>query len=135
MIRINKKRKVFIFKFKFIKPAAARCGVTEIGDNQRKAPRADCNAVRHVRGTKKKICIGISHINIMSPTSIPRVAMRWTPHRNRRRGRPKETWKRSVGRELKDIGWRWGQVAKLAADRTRWRSLVSALCASTHEGD
>ena len=28
-----------------------------------------------------------------------------------------------------------GQVAKLAADRPRWLSSVSALCASTHEED
>ena len=66
-------------------------------------------------------------------TSIPRVAMRWTPAGNRRRGRPKETWRRSVERDMKALGWSWGQVAKLAADRTRWRSSVSALCASTHE--
>ena len=34
---------------------------------------------------------------------------------------------------MKALGWSWGQVAKLAADRSRWRSSVSALCASTHE--
>ena len=33
-------------------------------------------------------CIG--HVNRMPPTSIPRIAIRWTPAGNRRRGRPKE---------------------------------------------
>ena len=55
--------------------------------------------------------------------------------RRKQEGRPKETWRRSVEREMKALGWSWGQVAKLAADRPRWRSSVSALCASTHEED
>ena len=82
---------------------------------------------------KKRRWRWIGHANRMPPTSIPRVAIRWTPTGNRRRGRPKETWRRSVEREMKALGWSWGQVAKLAADRPRWRSSVSALCASTHE--
>ena len=84
---------------------------------------------------KKRRWRWIGHVNRMPPTSIPRIAMRWTPAGNRRRGRPKETLRRSVEREMKALGWSWGQVAKLAADRTRWRSSVSALCASTHEED
>ena len=43
--------------------------------------------------------------------------------------------RRSVEREMKAIGWSWGQVANLAADRPRRRSSVSALCASMHEED
>ena len=54
----------------------------------------------------------IGRVNRMPPTSIPRVAMRWTPAENRR-GRPKETWRRSVDREMKALGWSWGQIAKL----------------------
>lgn len=34
-------------------------------------------------------------------TSKPRVAMRWTPTRKRKTGRPKETWRRSE-KEMKD---------------------------------
>ncbi len=55
------------------------------------------------------------------------------PAGNRTMGTTKETWRRSVEREMQALGWSWGQVAKLAADRTRWRSSVSALCASIHE--
>ena len=84
---------------------------------------------------KKRRWRWITHVNRMPHTSIPRAAMRWTPAGNRRRGRPKETRRRSVEREMKAVGWSWGQVAKLAADRIRWRSSVSALCASTHEKD
>ena len=60
---------------------------------------------------------------------------RWPSAGNMRRGRPKETWRRSLEREMKALGWSWGQVAKLAADRLRWRSSMSALCANTHEED
>ena len=35
----------------------------------------------------------------MSLTSIPRVAMRWTPAGNGRRGRPKEMWRKSTMRQ------------------------------------
>ena len=84
---------------------------------------------------KKRRWRWIGHVNRMPSTSIPRIAMRLTPAGNRRRGRPKETWRRYVEREMKALGWSWGQVAKLAADRPRWRSSVSALCASTHEED
>ena len=38
---------------------------------------------------KKRRWIG--HVNRMPLTSIPRVAMCWTPAGNRRRGRPKDT--------------------------------------------
>ena len=61
----------------------------------------------------------IGHVNRMPPTSIPRVTMHWTTAGTRRRGRPKETWGRSVEREMKALGWSWGQVAKLAMDRPR----------------
>ena len=77
----------------------------------------------------------IGHICRMPLTSIPRVAMRRTPGGKRARRRPKETWRRSVEREMKALGWSWGQVTKLATDRQHWRSLVSALCVIPHEED
>ncbi|KAI0238146.1 hypothetical protein LSAT2_011250 [Lamellibrachia satsuma] len=51
----------------------------------------------------------IRHVCRIPLTSIPRVAMRWTPGGKRVRGRPKETWRRSVEREMKALGWSWGQ--------------------------
>ena len=39
-------------------------------------------------------------MNRMPPTSIQRVAMRWTPAGNWRRGRPKETRRMSVERDM-----------------------------------
>ena len=81
-------------------------------------------------GVKKRRWRWIGHVNRMPPTSIPRVTMRWTPAGNRRKERPKETRRRSVEREMKALGWIWAQAAKLAADRIRWRSSVSAKMSS-----
>ena len=40
------------------------------------------------------------------------VAIRWTPDGKRKRGGGKETWRRSVEREMTEQGWCWGQVTK-----------------------
>jgi hypothetical protein len=53
----------------------------------------------------------------------------------RKRGRPKETWRRSVEKEMNDFGWTWGQILRLAADRLSWRSSVKALFAPKYEED
>ncbi|XP_048759469.1 uncharacterized protein LOC125669065 [Ostrea edulis] len=72
----------------------------------------------------------IGHVHRMGATSIPKIAMRWTPAGKRNRGRPKETWRRSVEKEMKQCGWTWGRIQNMAADRQRWRSSVKVLCAS-----
>ncbi|XP_062572479.1 uncharacterized protein LOC134234432 [Saccostrea cucullata] len=70
----------------------------------------------------------IGHVMRLKPSKIPRVALRWTPPGKRNRGRPKETWRRSVEKEMNDQVWTWGTVQTMAADRQRWRSSVQALC-------
>ena len=103
-----------------------------IQNNQFGVPRANRNAdIKTIRWK------WIGHVNRMSPIYIPRVAMCWTPAGNRRRERPKETLRRSVERDMKALGWSWGHVAKLAADRPRWLSSgVCLMCdASAHDED
>ena len=63
-------------------------------------------------------------------TGLTRIALRWTPDGQRKRGRPKETWRRTVEREMKEKGWTWGRLERVSADRHRWRALVEALCAT-----
>ena len=68
--------------------------------------------------------------------NITRVASKWTPADGKRnRGRPKETWRRTITNEFRDMGKTWGEMEKTAKDRDAWRSLVSALCASRREED
>ena len=45
------------------------------------------------------------HVLRMPPAALPRVALRWTPDGRRKRGRPKETWRRTVEKEMKENSW------------------------------
>ncbi|KAL3856736.1 hypothetical protein ACJMK2_011459 [Sinanodonta woodiana] len=58
--------------------------------------------------------------------SIPRVALRWTPQGKRNCGRPKETWRRTVDRDLKTRSLTLQTAPAIAADRTKWRYLAVA---------
>ena len=60
--------------------------------------------------------------------SIEKTALDWNPQGNKRRGRSKQTWRRTVAEEIEKEGKTWGEVKKLAQCRTRWRRFVDALC-------
>jgi hypothetical protein len=47
---------------------------------------------------------------------------------NRRRGRPRHTWRRSVHNEALENGKGWSEVKRLARNRTRWPCFVDTLC-------
>ena len=70
----------------------------------------------------------IDHVSRMKADAIPRTALRWTPDGKRTRGRPKETWRRTVEREMRDMGMNWNSMTTQAADRGQWRALVKAIC-------
>ena len=42
------------------------------------------------------------------------------PQGNRKRGRPRNSWRRSV---IKEVGRRWNELRFLAADRQKWKGL------------
>ena len=77
----------------------------------------------------------IGHVLRMPPMSITKIALRWTPDGKRNRGRPRETWRRSVAREMKERGWSWGFLENKAQDRQQWRAMIEALCTSGCEED
>lgn len=77
----------------------------------------------------------IGHVCRIHATSIPRVALRWTPTGKRKRGRPKRDLEK-INRERNEgeqLDITWGRVQRWLQDRPIWRSLVTALCASQHE--
>ncbi|XP_045504190.1 uncharacterized protein LOC123700870 [Colias croceus] len=59
---------------------------------------------------------------------ISRQALEWTPQGKRKRGRPRQSWRRSVAAEARAIGLTWPELKSVAQDRTRWRRTVDALC-------
>ena len=69
----------------------------------------------------------IGHTLRKGNEAIEREALDWNPQGKQRRGRPKQTWRRSVHEALEE-GKSWGEVKKLARNRIRWRHFVDALC-------
>ena len=62
---------------------------------------------------------------------IARKAMEGNPliSAGRLPGRPRETWRRTVARELKIIGKSWNELKVLAHNRTRWKTgVIEFLC-------
>ena len=57
----------------------------------------------------------IGHTLKKEDGEIPKAALHWNPQRNRKRGRPKNSWRRSV---IKEAGRSWNELRFLAADRS-----------------
>ena len=53
------------------------------------------------------------------------VDLLWNPQGNRKRGRPRNSWRRSV---IKEAGRSWDELRFLAADRQKWKGLIDNLC-------
>lgn len=67
----------------------------------------------------------LGHVMRKPASSITEEALYWTPTETRKRGRPRLMWQRSVKKELRErMTLTWGEAAKIAQDRERWRDLV-----------
>ena len=65
---------------------------------------------------KRQIWRWLEHVCQMSPGALPKTALHWTAAGRRRCGRPKETWRRTVEKEMKGCGLTWDAITKWAAD-------------------
>jgi hypothetical protein len=70
----------------------------------------------------------LGHTLRMPQTDINRAALEWNPQGSRRRGRPTNTWRRTVLNEAKSNGLTWNQVKTVAQNRVRWKCVVNAPC-------
>ena len=78
----------------------------------------------------------IGHILRKDKDSDKMIASIWAPEGKRRKGRPKTTWRRTVEKERKELGWNtWEEARAVAVNRDRWRSLTEALCTTRCEED
>ena len=59
---------------------------------------------------------------------IARQALLWNPQGSRRRGRPRDRWRRDTDHVIQSRGLSWHQLERLSRDRGDWRDLVSSLC-------
>jgi len=62
--------------------------------------------------------------------NIARTALEWNPQGQRRRGRPSNTWRRTLETELKKERLTWASAKRKARDRSQWQNIVEALCAT-----
>ena len=76
----------------------------------------------------------IGHVIRREQENITQTALHWTPDGKRKRGRPKNTWRRMVEGELKTLHHTWGSIKTLAQNRQEWKSFVAALHANRHNG-
>ena len=77
----------------------------------------------------------LGHVLRMPNERLPKVALRWTPVGKRKRGRPKNTWRRTVMMELKEMGLTWDGAQAKARDRIQWKCMIAALCPNRDEED
>jgi hypothetical protein len=75
---------------------------------------------------KRRKWTWIGHTLRKGNEAIEREVLDLNPQRKRRRGRPKQTWQRSVHNESLEKGKSWSEVKRMARDRTRWRCFVDA---------
>ena len=75
----------------------------------------------------------IGHTLRKPENNITRSALEWNPQGSRRRGRPKQSWRRSVKDELAKKQITWIEAKRIASNRVRWRSMVDALCSPLGE--
>uniref|UniRef100_A0AAV2J1Z3 Reverse transcriptase domain-containing protein n=1 Tax=Knipowitschia caucasica TaxID=637954 RepID=A0AAV2J1Z3_KNICA len=70
----------------------------------------------------------IGHTLRKSASSITRQSLTWNPQGKRKRGRPRNTWRRDLDADVKQMEKTWGQLERLAQNRDAWRKLVGGLC-------
>ena len=76
------------------------------------------------RNEKKKIWVDWSHIKTRGWGNT-KAALLWNPQGSRKIGRPRNSWRRMV---TKEVGRSWNELRFLAADRQMWKDLIDNLC-------
>ncbi|XP_078348429.1 uncharacterized protein LOC144633428 [Oculina patagonica] len=76
----------------------------------------------------------IGHTLRKTNCNVTKQALRWNPQGKRSRGRPRNSWRRTVDDEASKAGYTWTQIERIAQNRTRWRAVVSVdLCSMGSE--
>jgi len=67
----------------------------------------------------------IDHTIRKEDGEISKAALFWNPQGNRKRERPRNSWRRLV---IKEEGRNWNELRFLAADRQKWKGLIDNPC-------
>lgn len=66
----------------------------------------------------------IGHILRREDTNVTKQILNFTPPGKRRKGRPKETWKRGIKKDMENINRTWNEIKTIAKDRKGWKEIV-----------
>ena len=80
------------------------------------------------RDHDETLAMDLGHTLRKPSTSITRQALSWNPQGKRKRGRPRNSWRRDLEADIKRLGLTWSQLERKAQDRDSWRTLVGGLC-------
>jgi len=72
----------------------------------------------------------IGHTLRIETGAIEKTALYYNPQGNRRRGRPKRTWRRSIEDEIRSTRRSRNEVKGIAGDRNAWKLFMDALCST-----
>ena len=76
----------------------------------------------------------IGHTLRKPASSTTRQALTWNPQGKRKRGWPRNSWRRDTEAELKQQGTNWSGMTRAAQNRVRWRGVVDGLCSTGSDG-
>jgi len=62
--------------------------------------------------------------------AIEKTALDWNLQGYRRRGRPKRTWRRTIGDEIRNTGRSRNEVKGTAGGRNTWKIFMEAMCST-----
>ena len=77
---------------------------------------------------KKRRWKWIGHTLRKDNNSIVCQALEWNSQGTKKRGRPKNTWRRGLQKDLLNANLTWEQAKRTAKNRPTWRATVNALC-------
>lgn len=89
-----------------------------------------CNQIPIQSEIKKRRWNWIGHTLRKPPTEICGQAMEWNPQGSRKRGKPKQTWRRTIEDDMKKVGYSFNRAKTTARNRGEWRRYVEALCST-----
>ena len=75
----------------------------------------------------------IGHALRKTEAAVEKQALDWIPQGVGRRGRPRITWKRSIGEEIRGKNKTWRGVKAIATQRERWKSFTNGLCSKRND--
>jgi hypothetical protein len=72
----------------------------------------------------------IGHTLRRDQNNITRQGLDWNPQGERKKGRPRITWERTILTELQEQNVSWKEAKQMAKNRVRWQKFVIALCST-----